>query len=1236
MHCTWTTGPDAGRSTTLPAGRHLVGRAATAAVRCDDPRLEAHHVALEVLGDGTVWATQLTGRVPVRTGDGAPLRGRTALTGDCTLEIGASTLRLIEGAASVPESVAAGASTAATVRADGTVVRAPRAVTSWTPRDLTPPEAPGDEQHMVGGLLPAALGLGGAGVIALVLHQPMFLLFGALGSVVAVGSWVAQRVAARRARRRRAAEHTAAVTAYHRAVDDDRDAFVRAHLATVPTVATARHTIAGRSANLWARRHSHADAFCVSVGEGAVAWREGALDAIGGLPIGTDLGPGARLAIAGRDAAAVAFATIVQLAAQCGPADLRMVVVTEQPDGWAPVRALPHLQLPDGNAAIVDEQRLADVLEQLDGDERAHLLLVTDHAAALATRTGPLRRALTHDQGALLAVLADGDGVPHLCTAVLSLSNGPTARWVADTTASLLPEPVRVVGLGAAATAGLCGALASLRDPEDVLAAARLPRTVDLTTLVAPHGWSADDVLARWREPHGPLRTAIGMAGDGIVDIDMDRDGPHALLAGTTGAGKSELLRSLVLGFALAVPPEELQLVLVDYKGGATFDELVGLPHVAGVVTDLDDALADRALRSLHAELKRRESTLREHGAADLPSLRRRAPQVAMPRLVVVVDEFAALVAEQPDFLHSLVGVAQRGRSLGVHLLLATQRPQGVISDDIRANTNLRIALRLHDAADAVDVVGDAAPARLPRGVPGRAVLRLGADEHLLFQTAYLADAPAAVQAVCAAGAGRDQRPTWPAPWTPPLPTTLTPEDLDVQPGVIGLCDDPDHQRRVALHWTPAAGSVVVAGSPGSGVTSTLRTLVARALDEPHTHVHVLTAARDGADLAAHPRLVTVALHETERVHRLLHRLRMPDLDGAHRVVVIDGLEVVRRTLDQPESLDTFDALDEVLASAHDTLLVGTAQPSTLPVTLLARCAHRWVLHLHDAHDAMALGVPARLVPPAVPGRVHVASTGLTAQLLHPAHVTVRDDVAVSDRPQVDPVAVVPPVVHAAALGAGRHEHGELLLPMGLDFATGLPHHLVVPDGDHVLVLGGSRTGRSTLLARLATAWRQAHPDGRVVAVLPRRSAFPAALADAVTAGDEVARHLGTWNGRLLVVCDDAELVDDGDGALSALAASRRDGVTIVAAGRPDALRQRYGHWTASVRHARLGTLAAGGGDTDADLLATVVPRRLPVRPRPGLVWAVDQRGHRLVQTAVDEPGVHDAPNVQMATNGAR
>ncbi len=151
--------------------------------------------------------------------------------------------------------------------------------------------------------------------------------------------------------------------------------------------------------------------------------------------------------------------------------------------------------------------------------------------------------------------------------------------------------------------------------------------------------------------------TPIGVGPDGrTVDVDLDRDGPHVLVAGTTGSGKSELLRTLVAGLALRAPPELLTFLLVDFKGGSAFDRLAALPHTVGVVSDLDRGLAERALRCLEAELRWRELQLRATGAADVVEHRRRAPASAppVPRLVVVVDEFATLASDVPDVLDAL------------------------------------------------------------------------------------------------------------------------------------------------------------------------------------------------------------------------------------------------------------------------------------------------------------------------------------------------------------------------------------------------------------------------------------------------------------------------------------------------------------------------------------------------------------------------------------------------------
>ena len=199
------------------------------------------------------------------------------------------------------------------------------------------------------------------------------------------------------------------------------------------------------------------------------------------------------------------------------------------------------------------------------------------------------------------------------------------------------------------------------------------------------------------------------------------RDGPHGLVAGTTGSGKSELLQTLIASLAVGNRPDEINFVLVDYKGGAAFKDCNHLPHTVGMVTDLDGHLTTRALESLGAELRRREHQLAaagRQGHRGLPRPDGARGRTPMPRLLIVIDEFAALVAELPDFVTGLVDIARRGRSLGVHLILATQRPAGVVSAEIKSNTNLRIALRVTDAGDSADVIESPDAAQIAKSTP--------------------------------------------------------------------------------------------------------------------------------------------------------------------------------------------------------------------------------------------------------------------------------------------------------------------------------------------------------------------------------------------------------------------------------------------------------------------------------------------------------------------------------------
>ena len=316
---------------------------------------------------------------------------------------------------------------------------------------------------------------------------------------------------------------------------------------------------------------------------------------------------------------------------------------------------------------------------------------------------------------------------------VLRLS-GRTSLTTAQRSVTLIPDEV-----GSWWTDRVSRALAPLTEVS-AAGPGGLPARITLEEVVGGDGpLHAADIAARWAATDGLPRARVGVGADGPFVVDLVADGPHVLVGGTTGSGKSEFLRSLVLALALGSPPDDLALVLVDFKGGAAFGPCEALPHVAGVLTDLDDHLVERALSSLRAELRRRERLFAEVGAHDLASYRaspcRPEP---LPRLVVVVDELKALVDEVPRFLEGLVRLAALGRSLGVHLVLASQRPTGALSAEVRANINLRIAFRVRDRTDSVDVVDDVAAAGIDPALPGRGLARGGDGALVPFQAAVV------------------------------------------------------------------------------------------------------------------------------------------------------------------------------------------------------------------------------------------------------------------------------------------------------------------------------------------------------------------------------------------------------------------------------------------------------------------------------------------------------------------
>ena len=1248
----WIAGPDAGGSTVLGHGSHVVGRAPGAAVRCDDCAVEPHHLLVEISAAGAS-VRQLTGRVPARV-DGEPLSGARAIDTSVRLEIGHSILAMCRGDLTAPAQHADVANISV-APAGEIVIRCPRTVSTWNPDGLVPPAERAAPADSTGGLLPAMLALSGSGLLALLMHQPLFLLFGAIGAIAALGTWGGQRINGLRRRNRDTQAHVTELTRFDEAVAAQRAGFLEHRCATTSTPVSARRAIEQRTAQLWARRGAHIDGFEVSVGQGTVPWTPLLVDSVrrstappGGdlgttsmladLSLPAHIGAACRLAVRGiaERTEAVVRSIVIQLVANCGPADVRFIVVTHEPTRWRWLQRLPHATRGSGVVAVISESELLDCVADSDVTPHPHLVVITDAPDLLAARTSPLRRVVNSDRSTALLVLVGGDGgIPHVCSSLLDVCGPVYAKWHADAPLSSLPVHARWFGISARSAAMLAGRLCGLVDPEDPLAGAgSVPRDVSMLSLLPSlepvaiaAAWVAGGV-----DP--PPRTVIGAAADGVVDIDLVRDGPHALLAGTTGAGKSELLRGLVAGLAVGSSPDHLTFVLIDYKGGATFDACADLPHVVGVVTDLDEHLADRALRSLHAELRRREQLLRRVGAADLTAYRRTPAHDVLPRLVVVIDEFATLVSEQPDFLHALVGIAQRGRSLGVHLILATQRPSGVISDDIRANTNLRLALRLHDITDALDVVGDPAPATIPRGLAGRAVMRLGPGEMLSFQTARCTapvdDDGTELDAVVAAvrGAAALVGVGAPAsPWLPPLPTHLPADRASIARGVVGLVDDPDAQRTLPLRWNPRDGHLLMVGAAGSGITSALVLLGTAAVTARNRcHLYVIDGRGDSA-LSTLERSAwcagVVRLHERERLIRLITRLadeierRIADPTSARHpiVVLVDGFDMVRKSIDELETAAEFAMLEAIVAlgAPHDVVVIcAFDRVASIPSTVLARCPARWIFHLTDPLDAAGLAIAAADVPGPHPGRVIMAATGLEAQLM----VAVAPLSILGAGAVPAPIDCLPAELSALDLPPmGACGGADSSLSIGLRFDNGETCAIQVPDGEHLLIIGPARSGRSTTLRRIVQAWRAAHPDGWWMVVAPRNSVFGEqnrhrSLADIIDAVP--------CDGHVLIAVDDAELVDDVGGLLAGLAASRRAGLMIVAAGKPDSLRHSYGHWTGVVRRSRLGVVATAANDLDGDLLCADLPRRVPIAPRPGLVWVVSDGGVVLAQAAID------------------
>jgi DNA segregation ATPase FtsK/SpoIIIE, S-DNA-T family len=1084
-------GIDAGRRIELRPGRLLIGRSDTCDVILPSSAVSAQHCVVEVDPYGEVAVADLESKNGTWVG-GERVQDRRRVSPGEIMMVGAVHLMLLE-----PERDDRPVLRAAQRSAGGNIAfnRPPRTVpaaeSSAVKLPKPPREAPSKQPlSWISMLVPFAL----AAVMVKIFGSITYALFALMSPVMLLGNYVESRRRGKQTSRQETARFSDDLKAFRSELEQARARATARARQELPDPSEVLRRASRPSVRLWERRPADSDFLRLSAGLGTISW-EPQLDNTYGerpaevtqtladaswlefAPALVDLSEGGVVGIAGPrcSALALARALICQVAVHHGPADLRIAVLTEPEEvaAWEWTKWLPHTRdvAAGGGARMLaghPEQTNSLLRDLLEAGQRRRdrgfetrqerpagpvLLMVVDAIGLTEGKNAPARAVLRGAAGPVAGIVLapTPDRLPAVCSTVVEIRDAEGTATVTQPRQGQVVEGVLSAGVSIQTARGCALALARFEDPEAVAAGASLPSRVDVTTLFAEDVCDPAAVAELWQTggQDPGISAPIGVTEQGVLTLDLLRDGPHGLVGGTTGSGKSELLRSLVAALALRTDPEQLNFVLVDYKGGSAFDECSRLPHTVGMVTDLDAQLGERALRCLEAELRYRERLLREAGADDLRAYLRLpvATETPLPRLVVIIDEFATMAAELPDFMEALVGVAQRGRSLGVHMLLATQRPSGAIKDNIRANTNLRIALRVQDAGDSTDVIGNPDAAQIGRDQPGRAFVRLGPSEVVPIQTALVTgisqrnggrvdvapflfgrrprpprpavtsdEAASDLERIVAAARKAFEAAGMPAPrrpWPEPLPADIpldavfksekVPEKIKEGMAVVALADDPEAQAQYPVGWNLGVGNLLLYGLVGSGTTTTLASIalsLAAGASPDDLHLYALDFGAGAlSPLAGLPHTgAVITATEGERQRRLVRMLRgeldrRRELGEAWRdeplvVLLLDGFSAFRAEYEEPALQWVQDELARVVSEgpALGILTVITVdRAGAVPTALSATVSQKWLFRLADPYDYAMFGVKFRAPSALPPGRCLVAENGQLIQVGRPA-----------------------------------------------------------------------------------------------------------------------------------------------------------------------------------------------------------------------------------------------------------
>ena len=1323
-------GPSAGLVFRIGTGRHIIGRQQGCAITLDDHECSREHAAIELSNNGDLTVEDLGSTNGTRIEGADVADGGVPLRLGEFLEVGRSFLTVM--AVEKPDQ---------TLLPDGEggfvfnrryrIRQNPQDVSVEFPRKPTASDKPSFPWIMA--IAPLAV----AGIMAAVTSQATFLLLAVMSPVMTVGSTMNDR----RNRKKRSERDQAAYQKALAEAEATRGAAVTSERDqlrdSAPDPALALLTAVGPRDRLWERRPTDADHLSVRVGLGSdLSHRVSAKESneqpeIWGVPVTIPLPTIGVLGIAApfEQATGIARWIVLQAATFHRPDDLRIVLLTDadRESSWKWIEWLPHTQVdpargvvaignsPDTVARRVKElqslvtsrpQRSARGSASAMADASPDVLVVIDGANRMRSIPGMLP-LLQHGPAVgiyCICVDANRELLPEECGGVVVWDPDDRSVEVA-----LHGEPPRREVVADEVSAALAEVAARALSPihrtggDDAGSIPTSARLLDVLDLDPP---TASSITQGW-EMSTSEAGVIGVTATGRLTLDLRVDGPHGLVAGTTGAGKSELLQTLVSGLAVANSPEDLNFVLVDYKGGAAFRDCERLPHTVGLVTDLDGHLTERALRSLRAELKRREHVLARAGAKDIEDYRdarRRSGQAfpALPRLAIVIDEFASLVEEFPDFIKGLVGISQLGRALGVHLVLATQRPSGVVSPEIRANSNFAIALRVVNPAESTDIIGSPAAATISPSSPGRAYLRISQERPVCFQTARIGgrrpgvaegrlpataivaewahlglpdpppprgpsvdddatDLHGLVDAIRAA-AEATGIPAQRQPWLDPLPPVLVldtlprPEGVGGEPAPLafGIEDRPDLQAQEAATFDITAGHhLLVAGSPRSGRTSTLRTLaasMASSCTPDDVHLYVLDFGNGAlANLEQLPHCgAVVPRTQVDRAERLIARLGK-EVERRHAALAALGVSTAaeqRRWTGQGHDstappwpyvlllLDNWEGFSDVFRDLKDGAIeqqflqllrdgasVGltvilSGDRSLLSTSRVASLVEdKLALRFNDRDDFSLANLSPKSLPADIPpGRAFRAVSGDEIQIAlldedpsGPAQGSALARIAsdgcsasgidMAQPPfRVDALPTQITLADAVQLGGAERAPFSILAGVGGD-ELGASWVDLAQTGSTFVVAGSPESGRSTTLLTIGRTL--AAQGTRIVALAPRSSPLSSltstqadvtVLTGAEARSPDLSEFLAAGE-PLAVLVDDAEEVEPDNASLNQFFTGGRTDLALIVAGPVDEIRDTFRGFLVQARKSGTGLLLSPRSHLDANMFGVSLPR---------------------------------------------